>query len=103
MQEGALIRYTLRIHGIPLHWKTEITVWDPPRLFVDVQISGPYKLWHHTHNFWPERGGTILGDRVLYALPLGPIGRIAHYSLVRHELKDIFDYRSDKMRELFGG
>jgi ligand-binding SRPBCC domain-containing protein len=100
---GSLIRYTLRLHGIPVRWKTEIADWKPPHSFVDLQISGPYTLWRHTHTFVEERGGTAIEDEVAYALPLGPVGRIAHWMLVRRDLKVIFDYRSDKMRELFGG
>jgi hypothetical protein len=100
---GALIRYTLRLHGIPVHWKTEITDWNPPYSFVDLQIAGPYTLWRHAHIFVEERGGTAIEDEVEYALPLGLIGKAAHWMLVRRDLKIIFDYRSDKMHELFGG
>jgi len=49
ISEGTEIRYRLRLHGIPIHWRTEIRQWAPPHRFVDVQRSGPYKLWHHTH------------------------------------------------------
>ncbi len=103
LRVGSLIRYSLRIHKIAVRWTTEIAAWDPPHSFVDVQISGPYRLWRHTHTFAPERGGTMIGDKVEYALPLGPLGRIAHWLLVRRDLGVIFDYRSDKMRELLGG
>ena len=100
---GSLILYTLRLHGIPVRWQTEIAGWNPPYSFVDVQISGPYSLWRHTHSFVAESGGTTIEDEVEYALPLGVVGRIAHRLLVQHDLKVIFDYRSAKMRERFGG
>jgi hypothetical protein len=103
IRAGSLIRYTLRLHGIPVRWKTEIAAWNPPHSFVDLQISGPYNLWRHTHTFSEERGGTVIEDEVEYALPLGILGQIAHSILVRRDLKTIFDYRSDKMREMFGG
>ena len=50
---GTLIEYRLRLHGIPVRWKTRIETWEPPHRFVDVQLSGPYALWHHTHEFEP--------------------------------------------------
>lgn len=102
MRAGALLRYTLRIHKIPVRWKTEITEWNPPYGFVDEQISGPYELWHHEHTFTSDRGGTVIEDEVRYALPFGPLGRLAHVILVRRDLKLIFDYRSEKMREILG-
>lgn len=103
MRTGALLRYKLRIHKIPVRWTTGITQWNPPYGFVDEQLSGPYALWHHEHTFTAERGGTMIQDEVQYALPFGPLGRLAHAVLVRRDLRDIFDYRARKMRELLGG
>jgi ligand-binding SRPBCC domain-containing protein len=98
MRPGALIEYTLKLHGVALSWRTTIAVWDPPRRFVDVQVRGPYRLWHHTHEFEPGAdGGTLMRDTVRYALPLGPLGEIAHRALVRRDLAAIFDFRADEV------
>jgi ligand-binding SRPBCC domain-containing protein len=96
MAAGALIEYRLRLHGVPLRWRTTIAVWDPPRRFVDVQLSGPYRMWHHTHYFSraPD-GGTVMRDTVRYALPFGPLGALAHRLLVQRDLDRIFDFRRD--------
>jgi hypothetical protein len=102
LQAGSLIRYKLRTHGIPLRWTTEITEWQPPYRFVDTQLSGPYKLWHHEHTFTEEHGGTMIGDTVRYALPFGPLGNLVHWLMVRRDVNGIFDYREKKMLELFG-
>ena len=72
------IRYRLRLHGIPIHWRTEILDWNPPYSFVDVQRSGPYKLWHHTHKFEAHGDQTRMTDVVQYSLPFGWLGQIAH-------------------------
>ena len=103
VRAGTRFRYKLRIHGVPINWTTEIVAWEPPKGFVDVQLSGPYKLWHHEHKFETERGGTRMSDVVKYALPFGPVGKLAHWMFVRRDVEGIFEFRSKKMRELFGG
>jgi ligand-binding SRPBCC domain-containing protein len=100
---GSRIKYVLRLHGVPVRWTTEIVTWEPPRRFVDVQLSGPYSLWHHEHRFSEERGGTRMEDEVRYSLPFGPIGQVAHWIIVRRDVEGIFTYREAKIREMFGG
>ena len=95
---GALIDYQIRIHGIPIRWRTEITAWEPPHRFVDEQISGPYRLWIHEHTFKEVDGGTLCGDRVAY-WPRG--GAFAHWLMVRRDILRIFTYRADRLRALF--
>jgi len=103
MGPGTLIEYRLRLHGLPIRWRTQIAVWDPPRRFVDVQLDGPYRLWHHTHEFEPEGEGTRMTDVVRYALPLGPLGEIAHAVLVRRDVEAIFDHRAEAIPALLDG
>ncbi len=102
MRSGAKIVYMLRWHGFPVRWVTEITRWDPPTGFDDVQLKGPYSFWHHSHSFQPINGGTLIGDTVRYALPFGLLGRLAHAWVVKAELNTIFDYRAKKVSELLG-
>lgn len=99
MRPGALIEYKLRLHGIPIRWKTEITAWEPPLRFVDEQLSGPYRLWRHEHTFEEIEGGTLAEDRVRYAV-LG--GTLANRLLVARDLTKIFRYRHRKLQEAFG-
>ena len=101
MQAGARIEYWLRLAGIPVRWRTAIQSWDPPDGFVDVEERGPYALWEHTHRFAPCSGGTLMRDSVRYALPLGPLGALAHALAVRAALAAIFDHRFLRVRELF--
>jgi ligand-binding SRPBCC domain-containing protein len=101
MASGTWIRYRLAWHGIPIKWTTLITRWDPPCSFEDLQLSGPYKLWHHTHIFQPERGGTRITDIVQYALPLGLLGRVTHALSVRRNVEQIFDYRFQRIQAIF--
>lgn len=106
MEYGRIIDYTIRVMGLPVRWRTLITRYEPPRCFVDEQISGPYSFWHHTHRFEPRDGGTMLYDEVRYALPMaliGPAGRLAHALYVRPCLERIFDYRERVFTGLFGG
>ncbi|MDO8188100.1 SRPBCC family protein [Conexibacter sp. JD483] len=106
MAPGTLIDYRLRLHGLPLRWRTRIAAWEPGERFVDEQLSGPYALWHHTHEFTPAPaapGGeprTAMRDTVRYALPLGPLGELAHRILVRRDLDRIFDFRAATVARL---
>ena len=102
MGVGTLIEYRLRLHRVPVRWRTRIEAWEPPHRFVDVQTKGPYSLWEHTHTFVEDRpGATIIRDRVRYSIPFGPLGEVADRLLVRRDLKQIFDYRRDAVaREL---
>jgi len=102
MCRGALIEYRLRLAGVPVRWRTRIVEWEPPRGFVDVQERGPYALWEHTHQFAADATGVWMRDRVRYALPLGPLGEMAHALAVRASLAAIFDYRFARIRERFG-
>ena len=102
MGPGTLIEYRLRLHGLPIRWLTRIEAWEPGRRFVDVQLRGPYRLWHHTHSFEPHRNGTLVSDRVRYELPLGPIGELAHRLQVRRDLKRIFDHRIHAVADRLG-
>ncbi|HXU30488.1 MAG TPA: SRPBCC family protein [Thermoanaerobaculia bacterium] len=100
MHPGALIDYRLRLHGVPITWRTEITEWQPPFRFVDQQLHGPYRLWHHEHTFEEVAGGTLATDRVHYAfLPVPGVHRL----FVEPDLRRIFAYRQERMREVFGG
>ena len=94
MRPGTLIDYRLRLHGVPVRWRTRVETWEPPERFVDVQLRGPYALWEHTHTFEPDGAhAVVIRDRVRYALPFGPLGRLAHALFVRRDLERIFDHR----------
>jgi len=102
MRPEALIEYRLRLHGIPLRWVSVIEQWEPGRLFVDRQLEGPYRLWHHRHEFSHADGGTLVRGRVRYALPLGPLGELANVLFVRRDLERIFSYRREAVSRLLG-
>jgi hypothetical protein len=103
MRVGATIDYRLKFRGIPIEWRTLIAGWDPPRMFQDTQVKGPYATWEHTHSFEVEtRGGvegTLCGDDVTYR---PPFGAFANWLVVERDVKRIFTFRLERMRELFG-
>ncbi len=103
MQEGTLIDYRLRLHGVPLKWQSRIEEWKPDQRFVDVQVKGPYRDWHHTHEFQTVAGGTLLRDKVRFRLPGGLLGRCLGRPFVDADVKKIFDYRAKIIRQRFGG
>jgi len=98
MRCGTLIDYRIRVHGIPIRWRTEIVEWQPPLHFVDRQLRGPYRLWHHTHTFEERDGGTLCLDQVRYC-PRG--GALAHWLIVRRDVDRIFNFRRQRLMQLF--
>lgn len=99
MREGALIDYKLKVRGLPIRWRTRIEAWDPPHRFVDVQLKGPYRKWHHTHSFEPTPdGGTLVRDVVRYR-PIG--GAIVNKLFVQRDVVGIFEHRQRVLAERF--
>jgi len=102
MRLGATVDYSLRVHGLPIGWRSLAVEWSAPQGFADVQVRGPYLWWKHTHRFESERNGTLVRDRVEYALPLAPLGEIAR-SLVRRDIERAFAFRRRALGEIFPG
>ncbi len=98
MSSGTRIDYRLRLRGIPLHWQSEITAWDPPHAFVDEQRRGPYRLWRHTHTFEQTEAGVVVGDSIKYAV-WG--NQIVNKLFVRPDIEKIFAYRSEQLEGIF--
>jgi hypothetical protein len=98
MRVGTRIDYSLRVHGFPIRWTSEITVWGPPKCFVDVQIRGPYRRWHHVHRFEDLGTSTRVIDDVEYACPGG---RLLHELFVKRDLVRIFEYRRAVLAKIF--
>jgi ligand-binding SRPBCC domain-containing protein len=103
MRKGAEIEYNIRWLGLPMHWKTLISEYEPPYYFVDEQAEGPYAQWVHRHTFESTPTGTKVGDHVTYALPFGKLGEIAHSVMVKKQLEAIFRFRQREIGNLLGG
>ena len=100
MCTGTVIDYRLSLFGVSFDWKTGITAWEPPDLFVDEQLAGPYRTWVHRHAFRNGAdGSTVIEDHVTYRLPAYPLGELA-YPLVRAQLERIFSFRQQRVREI---
>lgn len=104
MKKGALIDYRIRVHGIPLVWRTEITEWAPPFRFVDEQLRGPYQLWRHEHRFESVEGGTLVSDDIEYCIPWSwmPGAGLVQRWFVQPDLDRIFAYRRRALLSHFG-
>lgn len=97
---GTLIDYRLKIHGVPTGWRTLIQDWNPPYEFVDTQLKGPYKFWHHRHLFEDLGPGVLMKDIVRYKVPLGILGQAVAGSFVRGDVQKIFAYRRTYLHDL---
>jgi ligand-binding SRPBCC domain-containing protein len=103
MYEGQIIEYKVMVAPrVWVPWVTEIKTVREGVSFVDEQRFGPYKFWHHLHSFEAAEGGTMMRDLVHYALPLGPLGAIAHGVFVRAKLEKIFGFRREVLEQRFG-
>ena len=98
MREGLVIDYRIVLYGLPIPWRTRIDVWEPGVRFVDRQVRGPYRWWHHEHRFEPAGAGTRGIDHVEYV----PRARWLSAGLVRRDVERIFDYRQQTLASLFG-
>ena len=96
--QGTTIDYRLSWRGVPLRWTSVIAAWDPPHFFIDRQIRGPYRLWHHEHTFTDHGGRTEVVDRVRYAVPMG---RWIQRLIVGRDVDAIFAYRKQRLLEIF--
>ena len=103
MFAGQIIQYIVTpVFGIKTNWVTEITQVVDKKYFVDEQRFGPYALWHHKHFIKEIEGGVEMEDIIDYKVPFGFIGRMVHPILVKPKLIEIFNYRTQKLIELFG-
>lgn len=101
--KGEIIEYTVSpLLRIPLHWITLITEVKAPEYFVDESTKGPYKLWRHSHYFKEIDGGVEMRDHVDYINPMGFAGRLSNGLFVKRKLKELFEYRYNKIETLFG-
>jgi ligand-binding SRPBCC domain-containing protein len=102
MHAGQIIKYKITVLPfIRMHWETEITEVHDQQSFVDIQRKGPYAHWAHKHSFAEVAGGVEMTDELAYALPFGPIGRLANALFVAREVRSIFEYRYNVLKDYF--
>ncbi|MGE5237794.1 MAG: SRPBCC family protein [Chloroflexota bacterium] len=99
--EGAVYNYTIRWFGIRIRWQSKITEYTPPQRFVDVQVRGPYRYWHHLHTFDETSSGTVVADRVTYRVPFFVMP--LHHLVIKKQLEDIFSYRAARIAQWASG
>ena len=100
---GKMISYKIKLFKmINFNWLTEISQLEAGSYFVDNQISGPYKIWHHEHHFKSNGNGTTdIIDKVKYKVPFYILGRLMHKMFIRKKLLNIFKFRQKKINDLF--
>ncbi|WP_420317358.1 SRPBCC family protein [Ekhidna sp.] len=103
MYPGQIITYKVApFPGVKTNWATEITHVIDKKFFVDEQRFGPYNMWHHEHHFEERENGIFMTDKVSYKIPFGFLGHLAQGLFVKRQLKEIFEYRINKLEEMFG-
>jgi ligand-binding SRPBCC domain-containing protein len=103
MHEGQIIKYKVKpLLGISMSWVTEIAHVKEGLYFVDNQLHGPYKLWYHEHTLVPMTDGVLMKDTITYKPPIGFLGAVINYVIIKKELRNIFNFREKKLLHLFG-
>lgn len=82
-----------------VRWIAEHTAYDPPRMFEDVQVSGPFRSWRHRHIVKPHPEGALLRDEIEFELPIPIFGPLAHPLAVAPRLGKMFDHRHKVTKE----
>jgi ligand-binding SRPBCC domain-containing protein len=101
MRQGTVIDYRIRLFGVPMQWRTDIAVWEPPVRFVDTQLRGPYRYWIHEHTFEDHDGDTLMHDRVEFcSRGLRAIVPLVHRLFVNGNVSRIFAYRNEALEKL---
>ena len=100
MHNGAVFDYTIGLMGLPMRWTSNITNYDPPYHFVDIQLKGPYAYWHHKHSFEPRGDDVEVADEIHYEIGFGVFGRLLR-PLIQRQLDAIFSFRAQKIEESF--
>jgi ligand-binding SRPBCC domain-containing protein len=104
MYPGLLLRYKVApLMGIKLPWTSRIEFIEDRKYFVDTQSEGPFRYWHHEHRFEETEEGTMAIDILHYRLPLEPLSKLFHGSIVKKKLDIIFQTRISKTSDIFGG
>ena len=101
--EGKIISYTINLFKlIKINWVTEISQVKEGIYFIDNQVFGPYKMWHHEHHFKSNGDGTTdIIDKVKYKLPFYILGVLMHKMFIRKKLLNIFLFRQKKINDIF--
>ncbi len=102
IKQDTVLDYRIKSNGIPLRWRSLIVAWEPERMFIDLQVRGPYATWCHRHTFEPTPEGVRCADRVIYKLPGGLAGPVVHALMVKRQLLAIFRYRRTMITQELG-
>lgn len=101
LQPGSRVVLETKLGPIPLRWVAEHTEYDPPHMFADRQVSGPFARWYHRHLFLDDgAGGSILRDEVDYDPPLGFLGHLFAGPFLEKKLKRMFDFRHETTKHI---
>lgn len=95
---GETVTWRARHFGIPFTMTSKVTEWERPHRFVDEQIRGPFREFHHEHRFEAVDGTTVMTDRVRFDAPVGPIGRVVEHLVLGRYLYKLIDERGQYLK-----
>lgn len=85
--------------GLPFTMTSRITIFERPHQFMDQQVRGPFRSFHHEHVFQAVGTGTVMTDRLCFAAPLGPLGRVAEEAVLDRYVRRLIQLRSNHLKD----
>jgi ligand-binding SRPBCC domain-containing protein len=85
-------------------WVSLITEFEWNHHFADIQVRGPFRQFHHRHEFAADvrQGieGTLIRDVIDYEVGFGLLGKLARRLIILGSLERAFRYRQNALEEL---
>ncbi|MBB5805733.1 ligand-binding SRPBCC domain-containing protein [Saccharothrix ecbatanensis] len=101
LRPGDTVTWQATHFGLRWRMTSRISAFDPPRFFVDEQVRGPFKRWHHAHHFDPDgHGGTVMRDVIDFAAPLGPLGIAAERLVLNRYMPRLINLRNEHVKAI---
>jgi ligand-binding SRPBCC domain-containing protein len=80
--------------GLPFQMTSRIVEMESPDYFVDEQVKGPFRRFRHVHEFHEDALGTTMIDRIEFAAPFGPLGRLVEKLVLARYLQQLIESRN---------
>lgn len=97
---GDEVTWEARHFGVRQRLTVRVTVFDRPKHFQDIMISGAFKCMIHDHEFAEHPDGAWMRDRFEFRSPLGVLGRLVDFLFLKAYMRRFLVQRNDALKKL---